>query len=215
LTPGGEPDAALVGEFLGRSESLLAVDRMVERIIKALRASDELANTYLIFTSDNGYLLGEHGHIGKRLGYEESVRVPLVVRGPGIPQRKRVPELVQNIDLAPTVVDISGAEAGLEMDGRSLLPLLENAGGTAPSAFKHRNLLLEYLVKWEKFAGVRTPGGFVYIEYWDGTTELYDLDQDPWELRNPAGEPSYRRVQARLDARLDRLRACAGSDECQ
>ena len=120
-------------------ESLLSVDEGVEKLAEALRLRGELANTLLIFTSDNGLFNGEHrlplekGHV-----YEESIRVPLMIRGPGIPAGVNVGDLTINADLAPTIVDVANASPGLAMDGRSLIPVARN-----PGTERGRELLIE------------------------------------------------------------------------
>ena len=205
LEPGSEPDAELEGSYRGRMESLLAVDRMVGEIVGALRRTGELEDTYVIFTSDNGYLLGEHNQVGKHLLYEESIRVPLVVRGPGIPAGEVRPEPVQNIDLAPTIVDVAAVQEQRLMDG---VPLL----GSEPLD-PRRDLFVTYPESALAFDAVRTHDGFIYAEYEDGAKELYDLKRDPGQLENVADEPAYADVQERLAERLGDLRDCAG-DGC-
>jgi N-acetylglucosamine-6-sulfatase len=106
----------------GRLESLLAVDEAVAAIVDTLRRTGELDKTYIIFTSDNGLLEGQHRvAYGKYLPYEASTRVPLLIRGPGLPRGRRSEELVSNIDLAPTILDALDVRAGARVDGRSLL----------------------------------------------------------------------------------------------
>ena len=106
------------------SRALLAVDDGVQRIVDALEATGELDSTLLVFTSDNGMMHGEHRiPFGKNLPYEESIRVPLLIRGPGMPAGVHVRDLVANVDLAPTILDAAGARARLPEDGRSLLAL--------------------------------------------------------------------------------------------
>jgi arylsulfatase A-like enzyme len=189
--------------YRGRMESLLAVDRMVDRILEALRRTGELRRTFVIFTSDNGFLQGEHRQAGKHLLYEESVRVPLVIRGPGIRPGTRRTDLVQNIDLAPTISELASADAGLEPDG---IPLV----GPGAEAQPQRDLLLEYPETKIAFSAVRTPGGFVYAEYERGERELYDLTKDPHQLENVADAPEYTERQRRLAKRLAELEDCAG-----
>jgi N-acetylglucosamine-6-sulfatase len=196
---------ALRASFLGRSESLLAVDRLVGRLVRILRARGELENTYFVFTSDNGYLLGEHGMIGKNLPYDEDVRVPLVVRGPGIRPAGRSDALVANIDLAPTIVRIAGAVAGRRMDGHSLLPLLRGRR----DAIRHE-LLLEYLATDQAFRAIRTDR-YAFQRYRVGGSELYDLRSDPAELHNLARRKAGADLRARLAGRLHRLSRCAGA----
>jgi arylsulfatase A-like enzyme len=183
-------------------ESLLSVDQGVARIVAALRAKGELRNTVLIYTSDNGYFHGEHRipqykqHI-----YEESIRVPLLIRGPGIPAAVRIRRLAVNADLAPTIVDLANARAGLRMDGRSLIPVVNN-----PGIGRGRQLLIEE----PSFAAIRN-GRYMYAEHRTGERELYDLRKDPYELRSRDRASAYASVKRRLAGRLDRLRGCAGS----
>ncbi len=108
-----------------RLQSMLAVDDMIGDLIKALRDSGKLGNTYIVFTSDNGFHLGQHRlGAGKWTAYEEDIRVPLVVRGPGVPEGETLPHMVLNNDLAPTFADLAGTETPSFVDGRSLEPLL-------------------------------------------------------------------------------------------
>jgi N-acetylglucosamine-6-sulfatase len=197
-----------------RAESLLAVDEGVERIVGALRRSGELDRTLIIFTSDNGFFLGEHRlPRGKNRVYEPAVRVPLLVRGPGIPRGVRVRELSANIDLAPTIADATGASPLLRTDGRSLLPLARH-----PDRRRGREILLE---QFSGVAEVGEPDGgvysavrtarFKYVANASGEIELYDLRADPHEIENLAGRPRLRTAEAALRARLARLEHCAGA----
>ena len=108
-----------------RLQSMLAVDDAIGQLVNALKASGELDNTYIFFTSDNGFHLGTHRlSIGKWTAYEEDIRVPLIVRGPGVPEGRKLEHLVLNNDLAPTFADLAGVEVPTFVDGRSLVPLL-------------------------------------------------------------------------------------------
>jgi arylsulfatase A-like enzyme len=182
--------------------SLRSVDDGVGRILDTLRNQGQLGSTYILYTSDNGFLNGEHRLAeGKLKPYEESLRVPLVMRGPGLPHGKTVRDLTINADLAPTIVALSGARPGLKMDGRSLLPAAER-----PWVERGRELELDAT----GFSGVRTQR-YLYVSYLTQEHELYDLKRDPYELQNVADDPAYAAVRARLDLRLERLRDCAGS----
>jgi N-acetylglucosamine-6-sulfatase len=203
--PHGLDVRELTTGYRSRLESLLAVDELIGRVTSELRRTGELGRTLVVFTSDQGFVLGEHGLVGKQLPYEESVRVPLVVRGPGIPAGRTVGVPVANVDLAPTIVDAADTEAGLEMDGISLLGALRSGG--AP---QKRAILLEGFEELP-FAAVRTPGGYGYFETERGEVELYDLDADPYQLRNLAELPRYAALRDRLAARLAELRTCAGN----
>jgi arylsulfatase A-like enzyme len=197
--------AALESTHRQRLASLVAVDEGVARIVGALQARGELRDTLLIFTSDNGFMLGEHRvPTGKILPYEPSIRVPLLMRGPGAPHRVRH-DLVWNGDLAPTILDAAGARPAFPLDGRSLL---------APPRL-HRDILLEgppaqHTNGLPRFVGLRTPR-YKYVEYVWGARELYDLRRDPGETRNLARSPATARLRASLRQRLARLARCAGA----
>lgn len=196
-----------------RMESLLSVDDGVGRIVAALRASGELDNTLIIYTSDNGYFHGEHRvQTGKNRVYEEAIRVPLVIRGPGVPAERTVSDPVINADLAPTVLDAAEASAGRTVDGRSLLPFAAH-----PERRHGRELLIEQYRGDDdedgsadlRYEAVRTSR-YVYVANEGDRAELYDLETDPYELQNLVDDPAYDGVEAALAARLASLRTCAG-----
>jgi N-acetylglucosamine-6-sulfatase len=119
----------ITNRYRGRLETLLAVDEAIERIVAELQAEGQLGNTYMIFTSDNGFMQGQHRlHQGKFVPYEPSIQVPLLIRGPGIPPGGISKELVSNIDLTATILELTGAPAGLTQDGRSILPFARDPG---------------------------------------------------------------------------------------
>ncbi|MEP6909634.1 MAG: sulfatase [Actinomycetota bacterium] len=185
-----------------RLESLLAVDDAVAQIVNKLAATGELDHTYILFTSDNGFFHGEHRvPTGKVLVYEPSIRVPLLMRGPGIPAGQHRSQFVENIDLAPTIVATSRAQPSRIMDGRSLLPFARD-----PFFHSGRDLLLET----PTYAAIRTPN-WLYAEYVTGDRELYNLARDPNELTSLHSDPRFARTQADLARRLARLRGCAGA----
>ncbi len=183
-------------------ESLLSVDAGVKKILDALQAKGALDDTLIIYTSDNGYLHGEHRiPKGKKRVYDESIRVPLEMRGPGIPQGVSVDPLVINADLAPTIVEAANARAGLAMDGRSLLPVASH-----PGIDKNRELLIEA----STFQAIRTQR-YLYAEYEGGERELYDLQHDPFELESLDSDPAYASVRTQLADRLHALETCVGA----
>jgi len=123
------PDQVAYMEELHRKrlQSMMAVDDMIGELFDSLRESNELDNTYVFFTSDNGFHMGQHRlGAGKWTAYEEDIRVPLIVRGPGVPEGKKLPHVVLNNDLAPTFADLAGADPPNFVDGRSLAPLLDD-----------------------------------------------------------------------------------------
>jgi N-acetylglucosamine-6-sulfatase len=183
-------------------ESLLAVDLGVKKVINALAAKGALDNTLIIYTSDNGYFHGEHRIPGdKQRVYEESIHVPLLMRGPGIPKGVTINPLVTNADLAPTIVDAANTHAGLTMDGRSLLPVV-----THPPMDRNRELLVEE----PTYKAIRTQR-YVYVEYNDGEREMYDLQNDPYELQSLQNDATYTSVRQALKTRLHNLENCAGA----
>ena len=154
-----------------RIRSLQSLDEQVAASSPTLRATGELGDTYVFFTSDNGYLLGEHRLHGKNLPYEESLTVPLLVRGPGLPRGAVRPAQYGLVDLAPTFLDLAGARRGARvLDGRSMLRTLRQGGGG------YRHYLIQAGtrdVPWW-WRGVRS-NRFVYVRYTSGFEELYDL----------------------------------------
>jgi N-acetylglucosamine-6-sulfatase len=203
-----ERTAAVTEMYRQELESLLAVDEGVVRVVGALRAAGELDNTLIVFTSDNGFLHGEHRvPYGKVMVYEPSIRVPLILRGPGVPAGERRRQLVTNADLAPTILEAAGAvPAGRVPDGRSLFPLLRDRG-----LAWGRELLVQGAPGYQAvaYAALRNDR-FVYAEHDNGERELYDLRRDPHQLSNVVGEPRYAAVEGRLAERLAALHACAG-----
>jgi arylsulfatase A-like enzyme len=196
----------MTNHYRRRLETLLAADDAVGAIIEALARSGGLENTVVIFTSDNGYFHGEHRvKWGKIRVYEESIRVPLALRGPGIPRGEIRDKLVLNTDLAPSILDLAQTPPSLTIDGRSLLPLLTDV--TTPW---RTSLLVEGVDK--SYAAVRTDR-FLYVEHATGERELYDLHPsvDPYQLRSVHGASAYQEILAQLERRLKVLRFCSGS----
>jgi N-acetylglucosamine-6-sulfatase len=186
---------------------LQSIDRSIGAIIDQLRADGRLDNTWLIFMSDNGLSLGEHRYgQHKSCGYEECVRLPLVVVPPASQSAEfKAPRtdhsLVLNLDLAPTFAEIQGVRPEIAVDGRSLLPLL-----TDPAASWRRDAILELAAENDEvaFQGLRSDR-WKYLRYDTGEQELYDLDIDPYELENLAARPESAATLADLTARLETL----------
>ena len=182
-----------------RLESILAVDEGVAAIVRALQDSGELSRTLFVYTSDNGFFQGEHRiPNGKVQHYEPSARVPLVMRGPGVPRGVRITQPSINVDLAPTIVDAANAKVGRPTDGVSLLALLADR-----TRFVGRDVLLET----PTYAAIHTPR-YVYVEHNTGERELYDLRTDPDELASLHDNAAYAQVRSDLARRLLTLRAC-------
>jgi arylsulfatase A-like enzyme len=190
-------------------ESLLALDRSVASIVRTLKQRHELNDTVIVYTSDNGFLWGEHRLGGKLWPYEESTHVPLVVRTPWTQGNGTVSKAqVLNIDLASTIAQLAGVRPGIPQDGVSFVPLLHGE-----QVRWRRSYVVEYLGANELRTGGPPPydavhtARYLYVEYRRGWRELYDLKRDPWELDNVAGTPAYAAVQARLHVLLRHLMA--------
>ena len=201
--------ASIRTDYRCRRESLLAVDEGVGAMVAALEAKGELDNTLFIFTSDNGWFQGEHRvPASKFKAYEPSVRVPALMRGPGVPRDQRVPTLTGNIDLAATIVDAADAQPRRTLDGVSLLEVARR-----PLLFAGRDILLENTdsnPRHPRYSAIRTSR-YKYVKHATGERELYDLLYDPYEERSLHASPRYADVRRRLAPRLARLRDCAGA----
>jgi N-acetylglucosamine-6-sulfatase len=202
--------------YRARAEALLGVDDLVQNVVSTLQASGELKNTVLLFTSDNGFFHGEHRvPSGKVRLYEPSIRVPLLIRAPGMPKAVHRRQPVSNVDLAPTILDFANAQAGRKVDGMSLVPVMERKRD-----FPGRGLDLETFFNTPdatedpddpplNYRGVRTDR-YLYAEYGTNEQELYDLRNDPFELQNANTNPAYARVRSSLQRLLGGLVNCAG-----
>jgi arylsulfatase A-like enzyme len=248
----GSDEKRIDDEWRLRLQSMMAVDEMIGAIVDTLKILGQLEDTYLFFTSDNGYHLGNHRQLlGKGAPYEEEVRVTMIVRGPGVPIGKTLDHLIGNTDLAPTWAEIAGAEAPDFVDGRSIVSLLSE---NAPSLSSWRqSYLLEHApydspsgASGERETPTNTPaelleppdpdqenGGraqvssptgaqvppyrairtmsYCYIEYPTGERELYDMEDDPYQLENIVDSANPDLV-AELASRVKELQQCSGED---
>ena len=213
--PGAHPDR-ITEMYLGQLRTLMSVDDMVDRLFTELEAAGEADNTIAVFTSDNGFLWGEHGLSRKKHPYLPSIEVPLFLRWPGhAPEGLQDPRIAANIDIAPTVLQAAGIEPPEAMDG---IPLI------GPNV--RRNLFLEYRTEDDRESSLPNWDAIInldhqYIVYsgLDGTErfrEYYDLRKDPSQLTNllgdadPGNDPPAALVEA-LDAQIQAGRACKGT----
>ncbi|HEX6639857.1 MAG TPA: sulfatase [Thermoanaerobaculia bacterium] len=194
-----------IGDYM---RSAMAVDANVGRVLDFLREAGLEENTVVIYTSDQGFFLGDHGFFDKRWMYEESLRTPLLVRWPGVIEPGSINrDLVMNLDLAQTMLELGGARAPASMQGRSLAPLLR---GRTPADWRDAIYyqFFEY-PDWhmvQRHYGVRTQR-YKLIHYYElGEWELFDLARDPNELASVHDDPAYADVRAELEARLQALR---------
>jgi N-acetylglucosamine-6-sulfatase len=220
----------LTAEYRRRLDSLMAVDDMVRAIVETLDATGALAHTYIIFTSDNGFHLGDHGLIaGKNTAYATDTRIPLIIRGPGVQAGAMSDALIVNTDFAPTFAEITGVTPPASVDGRSFLPLLKDTDAmwSRQSVLLERRVPEEQLFNQAREAGlpmeeVEQAGRFdglmtnewLYVAYpGTGERELYELAGDPYQLNNvaEAAGPAFLTL---LSRRVTELANCAGA-ECR
>ena len=211
-----------------RAEALWVVDRQVQRTIDALRASGELDNTFVMFTSDNGYFLGEQRvRQGKVYPHEPSLRVPFLIRGPGIPPGRTRQDPITTIDIAPTLARFAGVTPARRVDGVSVADVARHGDRgwrrailteTGPMFDRVRptNEAGESLTRGgrqdTRFAiGIRTHR-YLYVHLATGQQELYDLRKDPRQYRNLVRSPSYAGTLRLLQKQLARMRACDGRE---
>ena len=193
-----------------RARMLKAVDEGVGQMRAALQRAGQLDNTVFVFTSDEGYFFGEHGlSMERRLAYEESIRIPLIIRYPRrVKAGRRIDEMALGIDLAPTLLELAGTKSSKELSGRSLVPLLEARKAEWRSSF-----LIEYFSDRTMarmvnmgYKAVRTAQ-WKYIHYTElqGMDELYDLRSDPYEMKNRISDSNVHGTLEELKAELRRL----------
>jgi N-acetylglucosamine-6-sulfatase len=197
-----------------RLRSMLSVEDLLEQTIATLQETGELDNTYIFFTSDNGFHLGEHRlPRGKRTSYEEDIGVPLMVRGPGVSAGTARQQLVLNNDFAPTMANLAGVTTPGFVDGRSFAPLLT---GSPPSSWRSAFLeegTLETVgteTPTPTHKGVHTQD-HMFVEYAKtAEQELYDLGADPYQLES-IPQSDNPQLYSTLQSRLNGLRACSGA----
>ncbi len=221
-------------------EALRSVDDGIKQVVDTLGALHRLRNTYVIFTSDNGFFFGEHRLLGgKFLAYEPATHVPFLIRGPHIRPNSESGEIVGNVDVAPTVLQLAGAEADKSVDGRSLVPFLGDPGlrtlrpylfesfvetsdvvengaigesGEQPgrASASRRGAGTSILAPPKDYEGIRL-GPYKYIAWPNGEKELYDIERDPNELNNLVRIPNFFPVRNFLHRELtQRLEGCVG-----
>lgn len=206
--------AALDAKFRARLQTLLSVDELVAALVQELEDQGVLETTYIIFTSDNGYGLGEHRIFeAKGSPYEEAIMAPLVIRGPGIAPGQTLDVLASQVDLAPTFAEWGGAAAPDFVDGRSLAPVLR--GEAVPDDWRKVQLVEHFVTKGDRthrqpaFEALRNAS-MIYVVYGTGEQELYDLVADPYEVSNQAAVAAPE-LLAELQARTEAMHGCAGA----
>jgi arylsulfatase A-like enzyme len=227
---------AQMGDFYRkRLQSLQAVDEMIAGLVEALQTVGQLDNTYIFFTSDNGFHMGEHRlNSGKQTAYEEDIRVMLLVRGPSVPAGQVLEHVTGTIDLAPTFAELGGATIPDFVDGRSLVSLFK--GGSPSAEAWRQGFLIEHWNQQRRetvesdgvleppdpmeleqtqqlaipqFDAIRTRD-YLYVEYVTGERELYDLKNDSYQLESLHAKADPALLKS-LSERLAKLKACEGA----
>ena len=192
-------------DYLG---CLKSVDRNIGRLLEHLDKKGLTDNTVIIYTSDQGFYLGEHGWFDKRFMYEPSFRTPLIMRYPQmIKAKSKNRDLVQNLDFAPTLLDFADVEIPKEMQGRSMLPLFKEDNSNWRDALYYHYYEYPGIHMVKRHYGIRTERYKLIHFYYDvNEWELYDLRNDPDEMNNVYGHPDYKKIQEMMHKRLDEIR---------
>jgi arylsulfatase A-like enzyme len=212
-------------DFRKRAQSVQAVDKMIGELEAAVAAIGEADNTYFVFSSDNGYHMGEFRLMpGKMTAYDTDIKVPLIVTGPGVAGDRTVEEIAENIDLNPTFTAIGGAASAANVDGLSLMPLLrgETAADWRKAALIEHHGPVRNLSDPD-FPDIRSGNPttyeairgatWLYVEYADGDKEYHDLATDPDELHNTFADLSAKQ-KASLHAMLTAMQNCHDAQGC-
>lgn len=202
-----------------RAETLLAFDHQLVRVLRTLKRTGQLDHTIVAFTSDNGFMQGEHRwRDGKVIGFEPSFRIPLFVAGPGVPAGADDDIPVNTVDLSASVLDWAGARLD-GADGHSFVDAIGSGRGWDRAVgyeayfpkVPNNRTVRGFEGGDASAVGIRTAGWF-YVRYSTGQEELFDLRNDPVQLSSVARDPAYAEVKAELRKAWDRFHACAGSD---
>ena len=212
-------------EFRMRAQSVQAVDKMIGDLQAAVAAAGQERNTYFIFSSDNGYHMGEHRmRPGKMTAFDTDIQVPLVVTGPGIAPGRTLGEIAENIDLCPTIAELAGTAPPANVDGHSLVPLLR---GVPVADWRSVALVEHHNPRDDKddpdapakrsgnptgYEAIRLPNS-LYVEYHDGAAEYHDLATDPDELHNTVSLLSAEQ-RASLSATVKAMTNCHDAQSC-
>jgi N-acetylglucosamine-6-sulfatase len=206
--------APLPMKFLYRNycETVVSVDEQVGRILNKLDELRITDNTIVIYAGDNGHFWGEHGLYDKRLAYEESIRIPLIVRYPGLiaDPGRRAHQMFLNIDLAPTILDLAGLDVPSQMQGQSAKPILLSSYAPGRTSWLYEHFPV-FPIPIPGITAVRTDK-YKYIEYQNNVRprELFNLDSDPGEKVNLISAEEERKTVERMQSELERLKKKTG-----
>lgn len=196
-------------KFLKQLECLLAVDESLGRVLETLEKMGELDNTVIIYSSDNGYFMGEHGYWDKRIAYENSMKIPMLIRYPKlIKPGTKIDQIALNIDLAPTILELAGAQKPAYMQGESFVKLLnpnEKVTNWRSSFMFEYYVDDEYPYAGPNMLALRSDRYKLVDNFLENDIdELYDLQNDPGEMKNLINDPKYDEVEKEMRAELEK-----------
>jgi arylsulfatase A-like enzyme len=171
-----------IAEYYGM---ITHMDAQIGRVLAALQESGKADNTIVVFAGDNGLAVGQHGLLGKQNLYDHSIRVPLILAGPGVPRGKRTSAMCYLLDLFPTLCDLTGVEAPATVEGRSLAPVLRGRSETARDSIFAAYRDVQRTVRTERWKLI------LYQVSGRRTVQLFDIRNDPWEMKNLAQDPQH------------------------
>ncbi len=220
--------AVIAGDFRLRAQAVKSIDDLIGNLVGALRATGKLADTYFVFSSDNGFHMGEHElDPGKLTAFDTDIQVPLIVVGPGVAKDHQASAFAQNVDLRSTFDEFAGTRPSEPVDGRSVVPLLSPSTPPVPQGWP-QGALIEHqgpvvskrdpdyqsaaAANPPSYRALRLPGA-LYVEYSDGSREYYNLDADPYELDNVSGALT-RAERSALHRELAAAMSCHTTASC-
>lgn len=203
--------AAAQSRFLQRIRALASVDDHVAAVIQKVKDAGLFDNTVFVFSSDNGIMLGEHNHMTKFLGYQESLRVPLIISGPGFPQGVTSSYPVTTVDVSSTILDLAGATPGRLTDGESILTKIDDS---RPRPFPIEGVTSKDSAAHEWGWQGAAWGRYSYMRYWNGGEELYDTTRSQWQEENLVDNPRYAVILGQMRSLYTELRSCQGAVQC-
>lgn len=198
-------------KFLQRIRALASVDDHVAAVIAKLKDAGQFDNTELIFTSDNGFMLGEHSHMTKFVGYQEALRVPLIISGPGFPQGVTSSYPVTTVDVSTSILDLAGATPGRISDGQSILTRIHDS---TPRSFPIEGATIKDPAGPEWGWRGADWGRYSYMRYWNSGEELYDTTRSKWQEENLVQNPRYAAILNQMRTLTDELKSCQGAVQC-
>jgi arylsulfatase A-like enzyme len=183
------------------------LDHQIGRVLDALQATGRAEKTLVVLAGDNGLAIGRHGLMGKQNMYDHSLHVPLLMCGPGVPENQQSETLCYLLDIYPTLCALTGIPIPATVEGRSLQPALRNPGATVRDTLSFAYRGVQRAIQDTRFKLIE------YVVRGQQTTQLFDMQKDPWETQNLADDPQHAKTLSRLRAELERHRETLDDDQ--